>query len=194
MSITAPAFTTNGVETDPPLLRAVSYLRVSTREQAERGGTGLGFSIPAQREANQCKAADLGARTVREFVNVGESARSANRDGLRDMLAFIASAQVNFCVVHKLDRLARNRAADIEIHQALLATEVTLVSATESIDQTPSGMLVHGIMSSVAEFYSRNLATEVTKGLHQKLAQGGTPPHARAGRLPQRPQDRRARP
>ena len=33
---------------------------------------------------------------------------------------------------------------------------------------------VHGIMSSIAEFYSRNLATEVTKGLSQKVAQGGT--------------------
>ena len=29
-------------------------------------------------------------------------------------------------------------------------------------------------MSSIAEFYSRNLATEVVKGLSQKAAQGGT--------------------
>lgn len=36
-----------------PVLLAVSYLRVSTREQAERGGTTEGFSIPAQREANR---------------------------------------------------------------------------------------------------------------------------------------------
>ena len=35
-------------------------------------------------------------------------------------------------------------------------------------------MLLHGIMSSIAEFYSRNLATEVVKGLSQKAAQGGT--------------------
>lgn len=70
----------------------------------------------------------------------------------------------------------------MKIHEALMSTGgVTLVSATESIDQTPSGgMLVHGIMSSIAEFYSRNLATEVTKGLTQKVAQGGTPP----GRAP----------
>lgn len=36
--------------------RAVSYLRVSTREQAERGGREEGFSIPAQRDANKKKA------------------------------------------------------------------------------------------------------------------------------------------
>ena len=46
--------------TDVPML-AVSYLRVSTREQAERGGTDEGFSIPAQREANQRKADELAA-------------------------------------------------------------------------------------------------------------------------------------
>lgn len=47
-------------ESDVPVLLAVSYLRVSTREQAERGGTEEGFSIPAQREANARKAAELG--------------------------------------------------------------------------------------------------------------------------------------
>ena len=29
--------------------RAVSYIRVSTREQAQRGGSEEGFSLPAQR-------------------------------------------------------------------------------------------------------------------------------------------------
>ncbi len=184
---TAPTHTPAGVTDermdDKPVLLAVSYLRVSTREQAERGGTEEGFSIPAQREANARKADELGARVVREFVDAGESARSADRDGLQDMLAFIAASRVRFCIVHKLDRLARNRADDVKIHEALLASGVTLVSATESIDQTPSGMLVHGIMSSIAEFYSRNLATEVTKGLSQKVAQGGTPMRAPIGYL-----------
>ncbi len=181
------------VEAGAPVLLAVSYLRVSTREQAERGGTEEGFSIPAQREANARKADELGARVVREFVDAGESARSADRDGLKEMLAFIAASRVTFCIVHKLDRLARNRSDDVKIHEALLAAGVTLVSATESIDQTPSGMLVHGIMSSIAEFYSRNLATEVTKGLTQKLAQGGTPMRAPVGYLNVRRTDEQGR-
>ncbi len=183
MSTASLDTTTSEQASDVPVLLAVSYLRVSTREQAERGGTEEGFSIPAQREANARKADELGARIVREFIDAGESARSADRDGLQDMLAFIAATRVQFCIVHKLDRLARNRADDVKIHEALLAAGVTLVSATESIDQTPSGMLVHGIMSSIAEFYSRNLATEVTKGLTQKVAQGGTPGRAPIGYL-----------
>lgn len=96
----------------PPVL-AVSYLRVSIREQAERGGTEEGFSIPAQREAIQRKAIELGARVAREFMDAGESARSADRDGLQDLLAFIAATRVQFCIVHKLDQFARNRADDV---------------------------------------------------------------------------------
>ncbi|GAB3623748.1 hypothetical protein GCM10027418_18320 [Mariniluteicoccus endophyticus] len=54
-------------------------------------------------------------------------------------------------------------------------------------------MLVHGIMSSIAEFYSRNLATEVTKGLSQKVAQGGTPMRAPIGYLNVRKTDENGR-
>ena len=43
---------------------AVMYLRVSTKEQAERGGEREGFSIPAQREACLKKADAIGAVVV----------------------------------------------------------------------------------------------------------------------------------
>ncbi len=65
-------------DSDAPGALAVSYLRVSTKEQAERGGREEGFSIPAQREANQRKADSLGAAVVEWFTDAGESARSAD--------------------------------------------------------------------------------------------------------------------
>ena len=43
------------------LARAVLYLRVSTKDQAERGGETEGFSLPAQRDACARKASSLGA-------------------------------------------------------------------------------------------------------------------------------------
>lgn len=153
---------------------AITYLRVSTKEQAERGGTDEGFSIPAQRDANHRKADDLGATIVEEFVDAGESARKADRPDLMRMIKYVTKHKVDYCIVHKVDRLARNRADDVAIHLALRDAGVMLVSATENIDETPSGMLLHGIMSTIAEFYSRNLATETVKGLSQKAASGGT--------------------
>ncbi len=154
---------------------AVSYLRVSTRDQARRGGgDDEGFSIPAQRDANRRKAATLGAIIAKEFVDRGASARSANRPELQGMLEYLSDHDVDYVIIHKLDRLARSRADDVEIMKALDEFNVRLVSTTESIDQTPSGMLLHGIMSSIAEFYSRNLAAEVMKGMTQKARSGGT--------------------
>src|SRR5690606_6757697 len=50
-------------------------------------------------------------------------------------------------------------------------------------DETLSGMLLHGIMSSIAEFYSRNLANEVIKGSVQKAKAGGTIGKAPTGYL-----------
>ena len=154
---------------------AVSYLRVSTRDQARRGGgDDEGFSIPAQRDANRRKAASMGAMVMKEFVDRGASARSANRPELQRMLEYLEDHEVDYVIVHKIDRLARNRADDVEIMKALEASNVRLVSTTESIDQTPSGILLHGIMASIAEFYSRNLAAEVAKGMSQKVLSGGT--------------------
>ncbi|MEO7147222.1 MAG: recombinase family protein, partial [Terrimesophilobacter sp.] len=172
---------------------AVIYQRVSTKEQAAKGGRDEGYSIPAQREANARKAATIGARIVAEFVDAGESARSADRPDLQRMLAYVSTHQVSYCIVHKVDRLARSRVDDVEIHRRLIENGVTLVSATENIDETPSGMLLHGIMSSIAEFYSKNLATEVTKGLNQKFLTGGTPMRAPIGYLNVRKRDEQGR-
>ncbi len=160
---------------------AVIYLRVSTKEQAERGGEAEGFSIPAQREACRRKAASLGAVVVEEFADRGESAKTADRPDLNRMLQFVAANPVRYVIVHKVDRLARNRADDVAINIALQQAGAELVSVSENIDQTPSGLLLHGIMSSIAEFYSRNLATEIIKGSTQKAKNGGTPNRAPLG-------------
>lgn len=105
------------------------------------------------------------------------------------MIQYVKANKVAYCIVHKVDRLARNRSDDVAIHLALQQAGVMLVSATENIDQTPSGMLLHGIMSSIAEFYSRNLATKVTKGMTQKAAGGGTIGKAPMGYLNARTTD-----
>ena len=174
--------------------RAVSYIRVSTREQAQRGGSEEGFSLPAQREANKRKAQSMGALVVKEFADRGESARSANRPELQKMLAYLKEdGGIDYVIVHKLDRLARNRADDVEINRAFEEAGVRLVSTSENIDQTPGGMLLHGIMSSIAEFYSRNLANEVIKGMGEKARNGGTLGKAPLGYLNVRARDEHGR-
>ena len=110
---------------------------------------------------------------MEEFTDAGASAKSADRPELMRMIRYVKQHKVAYCIVHKVDRLARNRADDVTIHLALQQAGVLLVSATENIDETPSRMLLHGIMSTIAEFYSRNLATEVVNGALRILGGGG---------------------
>lgn len=87
---------------------AISYVRVSTREQAERNGSPEGYSIPAQAEACRRKAAALGATLVEEYIDRGESAKTSDRPELQRMLERIRTQRdVSFVIVHKVDRLAR---------------------------------------------------------------------------------------
>lgn len=172
---------------------AISYLRVSTKDQATRNGLEEGLSIPAQREAAERKAAQLGAVIVAEFIEPGESGKTARRKALQEMLDYLSEHPVRYCIINKVDRIARNRLDDAVIHATLRQAGVTLVSVMENIDETPSGMLMHGIMASIAEFYSLNLAQEVTKGLVQKATLGGTPNRAPLGYLNVRSTDANGR-
>jgi DNA invertase Pin-like site-specific DNA recombinase len=164
--------------------RAAIYLRVSSVRQANVDYDPEGFSIPAQREACIRKAASLEAEVVAEFIDRGESAKTADRPDLKRMLDRLATEKdIDLVIVHKVDRLARSRADDVSIGVQIRAAGAQLVSATENIDETPSGLLLHGIMSSIAEFYSRNLASEVIKGATEKARRGGTPGIAPLGYL-----------
>jgi Resolvase, N terminal domain len=60
------------------------------------------------------------------------------------------SLEVDYVIVHKIDRLARNRVDGVEIDLVLRKHGVTLVSCTENIDETPSGVPLHGTTSSIA--------------------------------------------
>ena len=162
--------------------RAVIYLRVSTAEQAETTADGDGLSIAAQRAAAFKKAQELGAEVVDEYVDRGESAKSADRPALQILMHRLKSlSDIDYVIVHKVDRLARNRADDANLTVDIYKHGAKLVSCTESIDDTPSGKLVHGIMATINEWYSANLGTEASKGMLQKAKQGGTPGRAPIG-------------
>ena len=163
--------------------KAISYIRVSTQEQAKRGGRDEGFSLPAQRDVITQKAHSLGALIVKEFVEPGNSGRTiAKRPVMREMLAWIKEhPDVDYLIIHKLDRLARNRDDDSDITRLIRDQNIQLVSTLENIDQTPAGLMMHGIMATIAEFYSNNLSQEVTKGMTQKVKYGGTPHKAPLG-------------
>ncbi len=159
-------------------MRAVIYIRVSTKEQAEEG-----YSLQAQREACMKYLDEHGWTFVNEYQDAGESARTANRPAFQKMLSEMVDDGVNALVIHKLDRLARNIEDHAAVRARLRGAGVELVSVTENLESTASGKLVEGILASLSEWYSNNLSTEVKKGLNAKVKAGGYPGSAPLGYL-----------
>ena len=120
----------------------------------------------------------IGAIIGKEFTEGGVSSTTTRRPALQAMLTYLeeearAGRPVDYVIVHKLDRLVRNRYDDTTLGKRFDELGVRLVSTSENIDQTPGGLLVHGIMASIAEFYSKNLSNEVKKGMAEKVRGGG---------------------
>ena len=154
---------------------AAIYVRVSSTGQLGRDGDEDGYSIPAQVKACELEAASRGAKVAKVYIERAESAKSDDRPVLQHMLKELPSLGVQYLIVHKVDRLARNRLDDATLYQRIVGMGIKLVSASENIDDTPAGQLMHGMLATFAEYYSNNLATEIMKGLTRKHEQGGTP-------------------
>ncbi len=159
------------------MTRCLIYTRVSTREQADEG-----YSIAAQREACLRFIAERGFTLVGEYSDRGESARTAERPEFQTLLAHLQQDRsITALVVHKLDRLARNLEDHVAIRASLRKLGVAFYSVTESLEESASGKLIEGVLATIAEFFSANLAQEIRKGLAQKANEGRWPTRAPLG-------------
>lgn len=153
----------------------VIYARVSTKEQQDEG-----YSIPAQLGAIRAFCASQKLSPVAEFVEA-ESAGKAGRKRFGEMLAFMkANPDVRIVVAHKLDRLYRNFADQVQLEEVIGARARYV---TGDVPDSPQGQLLRDVQLSVAKFYLGNLAEEVRKGMDEKVRQGGWPHRAPVGYL-----------
>jgi site-specific DNA recombinase len=167
--------------------KAFLLLRVSSSGQTRRHGAEQGYSVEMQRAACLRRAEQLEAEVVHEFVAPAESASRGLYRTLRDLLDELAErSDIRYVIVYKLERFARDELTNFKAHAEIRAAGAQLVSATENIDDTPQGMLLHGILASINAFYSRDLAQKITDGRIQKAKMGGTPVRAPLGYLNRR--------
>ncbi|MFT3941568.1 recombinase family protein [Rhodopseudomonas sp.] len=160
----------------PPARKALSYARVSSKEQEKEG-----FSIPAQQKLLQAYADQNGIVVEREFVDV-ETAKHTGRQNFEEMVRYLKRHEaVRLVLVEKTDRLYRNLKdwvtldeLDIEIH--LIKEGVVLSRESKSSEK-----FVHGIKVLMAKNYIDNLSEEARKGQQEKAEQGIWPTKAPRG-------------
>lgn len=148
--------------------RVVIYTRVSTEEQA-KGGTSLTGQKGACLE--YCERENY--KVAKVFVEEGESAKTANRTQLKELLKYCREEKnIKVVIVHKLDRFARNASDHAQMRALLSSMGVQLRSVTEPIDDTSTGKFIELVLSGVAEL-DNNIRTERSvKGMKQRLQDG----------------------
>ena len=150
-------------------MKAVLYARVSSEQQAEKD-----LSIPAQLRAMRDYAIKRDWEIFKEFIDAGESARTANRPQFQEMISLAKqkTPPFNVILVWKLSRFARSREDSITYKTLLRKNGVQVISINEQIDDSPTGKLLEGIIESVDEFYSSNLAQDTVRGMKENAQRG----------------------
>lgn len=148
--------------------RAVIYCRVSTKEQLAN------LSIPVQQRACMDYCAYQGIEVDKVFIEEGESAKTADRTQLKELLAYCRKNQgrVHFLVVHMIDRLARNSYDHAIIRRHLAALGINLRAASQPIDDTPTGKAMEGMLSVFAQLDNEIKAGRAKDGMREAAQRG----------------------
>ena len=151
-----------------PLTPAALYARVSSERQ------DVDLSVSAQLRALKDYAKANGYSVAREYVDEAESGRVADRPQFREMIEEGSQTKAPFEVilVWKFSRFTRKREHAVVFKAMLLRKGIRVVSITEHADDSPTGKLMEAIIESVDEFYSENLAQEVTRGMREAASRG----------------------
>ena len=144
------------------------YARVSSDRQ------DVDLSVAAQLRALRGYAGKNGYVVVREYVDEAKSGRIDDRPEFDKMIdeARLPEPPFREVLVWKFSRFTRKREHAVAYKSLLRRRGVTVVSITEPIEDTPTGALTEGIIETVDEFYSEDMATDVRRGMREAASRG----------------------
>ena len=148
--------------------KGIIYCRVSSVEQVE------GTSLESQERVCREFCAREQIQVLKVFVEKGESAKTADRTEFMKAVSFCSDKKnhVDYFVVYKLDRFARNQVDHITVRETLKKYKTELKSVTEPISDTPVGKMMESMLSAFAEF-DNNVRTERSvNGMRERIKQG----------------------
>ena len=151
-----------------PLTPGALYARVSSDRQ------DVDLSVSAQLRALKEYAKSNGYSVAREYVDEAESGRVADRPQFREMIEEGSKPKAHFDVilVWKFSRFTRKREHAVAFKSQLRRKGIRVVSITEQAEDNATGRLLEGIIESVDEYYSENLAQEVVRGMREAASRG----------------------
>lgn len=147
-------------------MNAAIYARVSTTAQAEKG-----YSLETQVEACRKKAAELGADTIKEYVDDGYSGAYLERPALDSLRDALSAKLHDYVIIYDTDRLARDTMLLLLITEEIEKT-ATLVYVNTDYNKTPEGQLFYEIKGSFAKYERIRIQDRFNRGRRGKLKSG----------------------
>lgn len=154
-------------------MNVAAYVRYSSDNQREE-------SLSAQLHAIEDYARKNNCSVVKIYSDKAKTATSDKRPEFQKMIQDSALGIFDAVIVHKLDRFSRDRYDSASYKRKLKKNGIRLLSVTENLDDSPESVILESLLEGMAEYYSKNLAREVMKGMRETAYQckhnGGKPP------------------
>ena len=137
---------------------AVIYARYSSHSQRDA-------SIEQQVAACRRFAQESGLQVVEIYADHAMTGTNDNRPEFQRMLRESAAGGFAYVIVYTLDRFSRDR-YDSAVHKHTLKSHgVRVLSAMEQLRDDPTGVLMESVLEGLAEYYSKELAQKIRRGM-----------------------------
>lgn len=154
-------------------MQVVAYARYSSDNQREE-------SIDAQVRAIEDYCAQNKYALSKVYIDEAKSATTDDRPQFKRMIDDAKHRSFSAVIVHKLDRFARNRYDHAYYRKKLKEHGIRVFSVLEKLDDSPESIILESVLEGMTEYYSKNLAREVRKGMKENAIAakftGGTIP------------------
>ena len=109
---------------------------------------------------------------VAEYIDRALTGTTDKRPSFLQMIEDSKKKIFDYVLVYQLDRFARNRYDSANYKAKLKKNGVRVLSAKENITEDASGILIEGVLESMAEYYSAELSQKVKRGIRESYEKG----------------------
>ena len=147
-------------------MKAVIYARYSSDKQTDQSVEG---------QLRECSefAARKGYTIVKTYADRAISGKKAdNRPEFMQMINDSKQKNFNAIIVWKIDRFSRDKYDSVFYKNVLKKNGVSVISATEPIDDSPEGQLMESIFEGFSVYFIKDLAQKTSRGMTENVLKG----------------------
>lgn len=147
-------------------MKAVIYARYSSDNQREE-------SIEGQLRECMAFAERKGYTVIKSYADRALSGKRAdNRPEFQQMISDSSRGEFDVIIVWKIDRFSRDKYDSVIYKSKLNKNGVSVISATEPIDNSPEGKLMESIFEGFSEYYVKDLELKTSRGMTENALKG----------------------